>query len=141
MRQPTLQVLAGSAALAAGGTAAQDWGQSVPALTRSLAGLMAEMQAEGLGPEALETIDAGAHAAHWQRALAFLRIAAGFHLGDDAPDREALQYRAARALADEGVAVTAPFGELTAGGMVYAADPQGRHVLELNRGVRLLYRP
>lgn len=48
---------------------------------------------------------------------------------------------ASRVVADEGVAVTAPFGELTAGGMVYAADPQGRQVLELNRGVRLLYRP
>ena len=31
-----------AAALAAGGTAAQDWGQSVPALTRSLAGQMPE---------------------------------------------------------------------------------------------------
>ena len=111
-----------AAALAAGGTAAQDWGQSVPALTRSLAGLMAEMQAEGLGPDALETIDAGAHAAHWQRALAFLRIAAGFHLGDDAPDREALQYRAARALADDWAA-----GWNLPAGPVIVAGSTGSH--------------
>ena len=52
-------------------------GQSVPELAASLAALMAEMQLEGLDATALERIDAGDHAQHWARALAFLKIAAG----------------------------------------------------------------
>ena len=76
-------------------------GQSVPALTRSLAALMAEMQSEGLDAEALDAVDAADHAAHWQRALTFLRIAAGFHLDGAPVDREALQRRAAQMLAED----------------------------------------
>lgn len=39
------------------------------------------------------------------------------------------------------LAVTAPFGTLTAGAMRLSRAPDGQPVLELNRGVRLLYRP
>ncbi|UXU75762.1 MULTISPECIES: double-strand break repair protein AddB [unclassified Paracoccus (in: a-proteobacteria)] len=74
-------------------------GQSVPDLASSLAGLMAEMQLEGLGAEALDRIDAGDHAQHWGRALAFLRIAAGYYLTDPPQDRESCQRAAAERLA------------------------------------------
>lgn len=45
--------------------------------------------------------------------------------------------------ADTRVDVLAPFGELTAGGMVLrrVPDGSGNHVLDLNGGVRMLYRP
>lgn len=76
-------------------------GHSLPLLARSLANLMGEMQSEGLGPEALETIDTGDHARHWENALSFLRIAAQFHLTDMAADRPARQRAASeRAAAD-----------------------------------------
>lgn len=44
---------------------------------------------------------------------------------------------------DSRVDVTAPFGELTAGGMTLRRTPDGtgNHVLDLNGGVRMLYRP
>ncbi|MBV0891093.1 double-strand break repair protein AddB [Paracoccus sp. Z118] len=74
-------------------------GQSVPELAASLSDLMAEMQSEGLGADALDRIETGDHAIHWQRALAFLRIAAGFHLSGPTVDREARQRRAAERLA------------------------------------------
>ena len=72
-------------------------GHSVPALARSLATLMTEMQTEGLEPEALEAIDAGDHARHWDAALSFLRIAARFHLTGPVQDRPARQRAAAQA--------------------------------------------
>ncbi|RJE81986.1 double-strand break repair protein AddB, partial [Paracoccus onubensis] len=70
-------------------------GHSISALTQSLASLMAEMQTEGCGPDALEAIDAGDHARHWQNALDFLRIAARFHLDGPVVDRPARQRIAA----------------------------------------------
>ena len=74
-------------------------GQSVPALAQSLAALMAEMQLEGVEAAALDRIDVGEHAAHWQRALAFLRIAAHAYLTPEPVDRESRQRAAAQALA------------------------------------------
>lgn len=65
-------------------------GQSVPRLAASLARLMGEMQEEGLTADALDGIDVSEHAQHWGRALAFLGIAADYHLTDplvDAPAR------------------------------------------------------
>lgn len=73
--------------------------QSVPLLAQSLAELMAEMQREGCGLAALEAIDTGDHARHWQNALNFLRIAAGFYLDGAAQDRPARQRMAAEAAA------------------------------------------
>ena len=74
-------------------------GQSVPELAASLAALMAEMQLEGLDATTLDRIDAGDHAQHWARALAFLKIAAGYYLADPPQDRESRQRAAAEALA------------------------------------------
>lgn len=73
-------------------------GHSVPVLARSLADLMTEMQTEGCGPDALEQIDTGDHARHWQNSLAFLRIAAQYFLTENAPDRAARQRLAAESL-------------------------------------------
>ena len=49
--------------------------------------------------------------------------------------------RAGVATAPRSVAVTAPFGELEAGAMRLGPGEGGGKVLELNGGVRLLYRP
>ncbi|GGF62807.1 double-strand break repair protein AddB [Paracoccus acridae] len=76
-------------------------GHSIASLARSLAGLMQEMQYEGLGPDALEGIDTGDHARHWQNALAFLRIAAQFHLEGAPVDRAARQRLAAELIAQD----------------------------------------
>ncbi|WP_347267051.1 double-strand break repair protein AddB [Paracoccus sp. (in: a-proteobacteria)] len=74
-------------------------GQSVPELAASLAGLMAEMQLEGLDATALARIDARDHAQHWGRSLAFLKIAAGYYLSDPPQDRESRQRAAGASLA------------------------------------------
>ncbi|MDO5621631.1 MAG: double-strand break repair protein AddB [Paracoccus sp. (in: a-proteobacteria)] len=76
-------------------------GQSVPDMAGSLADLMTEMQFEGLSADALDRIDAGQHAGHWQRMLAFLRIAADFYLGGDPVDRGVRLYQAAARLAGD----------------------------------------
>lgn len=110
------------AQLVARGMAGDDTGQSVPALTRSLADLMAEMQAEGLDAQALEGIDAEDHAAHWQRALAFLRIAAAFHLEGAPVDREAQQRAASERLASDWAA-----GRNLPAGPVIVAGSTGSH--------------
>lgn len=75
-------------------------GQSVPQLAESLAMLMGEMQTEGCDADSLSRIDAREHAAHWQRTLAFLRIAAGFYLNDPPVDGPARQRRRAEMLAE-----------------------------------------
>ncbi|MFV0408477.1 MAG: double-strand break repair protein AddB [Paracoccus sp. (in: a-proteobacteria)] len=74
-------------------------GQSVPQLAESLAMLMGEMQSEGCDAASLDRIDAREHAAHWQRSLAFLKIAAGFYLTDPPVDPPARQRRMAELLA------------------------------------------
>ncbi len=43
-------------------------------LADGLADLLDEMEGEGVNPTALGTLDAGEHAEHWQRSLAFLSI-------------------------------------------------------------------
>ena len=97
-------------------------GQSVPELAASLAGLMAEMQLEGLGAEALDRIDASDHAQHWGRALAFLRIAAGYYLSDPPQDRESRQRVAA-----EHLAAAWARGEDLPDGPVVVAGSTGSH--------------
>lgn len=57
-------------------------------LSRSLASLMSELQAEGVDPARLAGLDLSPHAAHWQRAARFLHVAVDA-LRDDAPDPEA----------------------------------------------------
>lgn len=97
-------------------------GQSVPELATSLAALMAEMQLEGLDAGALERIDARDHAQHWARALAFLRIAAGYYLIDPPQDRESRQREAAEALARDWAA-----GQRMPDGPVIVAGSTGSH--------------
>ena len=98
--------------------AADPAGQSVPTLAASLSELMAEMQLEGLDAAALDRIEAADHAAHWQRALEFLRIAAGFHLDGPPADREAVQ----RAAADRLAADWAEGRNLPAGPVIVAGS-------------------
>ncbi|MGC1489401.1 MAG: double-strand break repair protein AddB [Albidovulum sp.] len=74
-------------------------GTAVFDLADSLAGLMAEMQSEGVAPEAFEAPGfADDHAAHWERSLTFLRIVARFFDADAAPDAEGRQRRVVEAL-------------------------------------------
>lgn len=72
-------------------------GRAVPELARSLADLMAEMQREGLGAQALSGLDVGAHAQHWRDAQAFLAIAADWALRGPPQDMPARQRAAAEA--------------------------------------------
>ena len=67
-----------------------------------------------------------------------MTLSTGWHL--TAPRIEA-DTAAARLAAPQEVAVTAPFGTLTAGGMVLTRAADGAQVLELNRSVHLIYRP
>lgn len=69
-------------------------------LAESLAALMAEMQDEGVAPEAIAALDMGDHSAHFQRTQAFLSIVAPVVAAGDAPDAEALRRRVTLALAD-----------------------------------------
>ncbi len=60
-------------------------------LADSLAGLMDEMQGEGVGPEHLQKIDVANHSAYWARSLKFLEIVEHY-FGETrakAPDSEA----------------------------------------------------
>ncbi len=69
-------------------------------LADSLAELMAEMQGEGVTPEALERLNIDeTHAEHWRRSLAFIRIVARYFDPDSPPDPEARQRRVITALA------------------------------------------
>lgn len=95
---------------------------SIPVLAQSLSELMAEMQREGRGPEALDLIDAGDHARHWQNTLAFLRIATGFHLTEPWRDRPARQFAAAEAAARDW-----PLGADLPDGPVIVAGSTGSH--------------
>lgn len=74
-------------------------GHSIPDLAQSLSELMTEMQTEGRGTRALDSIDTGEHARHWQNALAFLRIAAEFYLDGHPIDRSSRQRAEAEAVA------------------------------------------
>ena len=56
-------------------------------LSDSLARLFAEMQAEGVPPERLRSLDVSAHSAHWARSLRFISLAEQV-LQPDAPDAE-----------------------------------------------------
>lgn len=92
-------------------------GHSIPVLAQSLSQLMVEMQTEGRDITALEAIDTGDHARHWQNALAFLKIAADFHLGDAHSDRPARQRAAAEAaLADWAQGLNLPDGPVIVAG-------------------------
>lgn len=59
-------------------------------LADSLAGLMDEMQGEGVSPDTVAAVDVSDHSAHWARTKAFLGIVALFFEGG-APDAQARQ--------------------------------------------------
>ncbi|PZQ97703.1 MAG: double-strand break repair protein AddB [Cereibacter sphaeroides] len=60
-------------------------------LAESLAGLMDEMQGEGVRPEVLAALDVSGHSAHWARTQDFLSIVAPYFAAGAAPDAEARQ--------------------------------------------------
>ena len=69
-------------------------------LADSLATLLAEMQGEGVAPDAFEAANlAENHAAHWERSLAVIRIVARYFAADAEPDAEARQRRVVEAMA------------------------------------------
>lgn len=74
---------------------------AVFALAESLAVLLDEMQAEGVGPQALGALDLANQSEHWHRTRAFLEIAARFSgpASTEAPDAAARQRRIVTALA------------------------------------------
>lgn len=75
-------------------------GAGIFSLADSLGALMAEMQSEGVSPEAFERLDIQAsHAEHWRNSLEFLRIVARFFEAGSAPDPEGRQRRVAEHLA------------------------------------------
>ncbi|QPH52757.1 double-strand break repair protein AddB [Pontivivens ytuae] len=90
-------------------------------LANSLAALIDEMDAVGLPPEALAKLDPAGHAEHWQRALAFLRIATEAwpevraEAEGGAPDPEALRRAAVRARLATWQAAPAPGPVILAG--------------------------
>ena len=67
-------------------------------LADSLAGLMEEMQGEGVHPDTLGELDVERHSAHWERSQKFLKLVTKF-FGDDAPlNAEARQRVVVKAL-------------------------------------------
>lgn len=65
-------------------------------LADSLAGLIDEMQGEGVEPEAIRSLDVSDMSGHWARSLSFIGIADEFVLAnDDALDEQARQRHAA----------------------------------------------
>ncbi|MBW6505438.1 MAG: double-strand break repair protein AddB [Rhodobacteraceae bacterium] len=90
-------------------------GTGVYSLADSLADLLAEMQMEGVAPEALERVDVADHAAHWQRSLRFLRIVARYFDAATPPDPEARLRRVVEALAARWDARPAPYPVIVAG--------------------------
>ncbi|EAR53023.1 putative Helicase/Exonuclease [Oceanicola granulosus HTCC2516] len=70
-------------------------------LSDSLAGLLDEMQGEGVDPEALHALEGTDQSEHWQRTLAFVRVVERyFDAAGGTPDREARQRRVAEGLAE-----------------------------------------
>ena len=66
-------------------------------LADSLARLFAEMQAEGVSLEVLQSLDVSRHSGHWARSLAFIALAERVFRAD-APDPEGRQRAQAEAL-------------------------------------------
>lgn len=69
-------------------------------LADSLAGLMDEMQGEGVAPERIAGLDVSAHSAHWARTQAFLGIVAPFFGPAAPPDAEARRRMVVERLAE-----------------------------------------
>ncbi len=67
-------------------------------LSDSLAGLMDEMQGEGVTPDTIAGLDVTDLSGHWARSLQFLTIVQRWFGPDEAPDREARQRQAVERL-------------------------------------------
>ncbi len=67
-------------------------------LANSLAGLMDEMQGEGIAPAVIEGLDISDFSGHWERALQFIAIVKSYFEGGEAPDQEARQRASVLAL-------------------------------------------
>ncbi|WP_226779992.1 double-strand break repair protein AddB [Oceaniglobus trochenteri] len=76
-------------------------------LADSLAGLMDEMQGEGVPPEVLQNLDVSDESGHWARSLSFISIVQPYFDTEGAPDAETRQRRAIEALI-EGWQVAPP---------------------------------
>lgn len=75
-------------------------GTGIFSLADSLGALMAEMQNEGVRPEAFERLDIQAsHAEHWRQSLAFIRIVSHYFEETAVPDPDGRQRRVAESLA------------------------------------------
>lgn len=109
-------------------------------LADSLAGLMDEMQGEGVSPEIIGALDVSDHSAHWARTRAFLSIVAPYFSGEGAPDSETRQRLAVSRIAalwqadpPEGPVIvagsTGSRGTTAALMQAVAALPQGALVL------------
>ena len=76
------------------GLPAFETGSGIFSLTDSLLTLMAEMQSEGVHPDAFEHLDIQAsHAEHWRQSLAFIRIVARYFEAESDLDSGARQRR------------------------------------------------
>ncbi len=83
-------------------------------LADSLAGLMEEMQGEGITPGRIAALDVANHSAHWARTQAFLGIVSEA-LAGDAPDAEAILRQVVAGLPDSWAAVPPPGPVILAG--------------------------
>jgi ATP-dependent helicase/nuclease subunit B len=83
-------------------------------LADSLAGLMEEMQGEGITPDRIAALDVANHSAHWARTQAFLGIVTEV-LSGDVPDAETILRRAVADLADSWSAKPPPGRVILAG--------------------------
>ncbi|HVH03503.1 MAG TPA: double-strand break repair protein AddB, partial [Amaricoccus sp.] len=84
-------------------------------LAESLAGLLDEMQGEGVPLDAFGRIEAGEHAAHWQRSLRFLTLIADYAAAAGPCGPQARMRAAADALAARWAAVPVAHPVLVAG--------------------------
>lgn len=69
-------------------------------LAESLAGLLSEMQVEGVAPEKIAELDVSDFSAHWERTRQFLMIVAPFFANAEQPDAEGRQRLLAQYLID-----------------------------------------
>ena len=111
-RQLQLSVLVARLLESAGDMAPRS---SIAALSESLSDLMAEMQGEGVAPDALAKLDVSDFSEHWARTRAFLTIIAPFFTAAEEPDAEGRQRRLALNLRDRW-AVAPPEGPVIVAG-------------------------
>lgn len=103
------------------------------ALAESLGELLAEMQTEGVGAEALRALDVSDQSEHWTRALSFLSIINDY-LGPDAePDPAATMRRAVETLCDRWAMQPPPDPVIVAG----STGSRGATALLMQRAARL----